>query len=47
MSNIDGMKILKDSQAAKDLLEKAKNQLTVAAKGVVEDIKKGLGDFGK
>ena len=37
----------KDSQAAKDLLEKAKNQLTAAAKGVVEDIKKGLGDFGK
>ena len=37
----------KDSQAAKDLLEKAKNQLTAAAKGAVEDVKKGLSDFGK
>ena len=37
----------KDSQAAKDLLEKAKSQLTGAAKGAMEDVEKGLGDFGK
>ena len=37
----------KDSQAARDLLDKAKSQLTAAAKGAVEDVKKGFGDFGK
>ena len=36
-----------DSQAAKDLLERAKNELTAAAKGAMEDVKKGFGDFGK
>ena len=33
----------KDSQAAKDLLEKAKNALTAAAKAKLGEAKKGLG----
>lgn len=37
----------KDSQAAKDLLEKAKKALTEAAEGAVEDVKNKIGDFGK
>jgi hypothetical protein len=37
----------KDSQEAKDLLEKAKQKLVEAAKGAAEDMKKKLGDIGK
>ncbi|MCK4859218.1 MAG: hypothetical protein KAS87_01530 [Candidatus Omnitrophica bacterium] len=37
----------KDSQAAKDLLEKAKDALASQVKGAAEDVKKRLGDFGK
>lgn len=37
----------KDSQEAKDLLEKAKDQLAALAEGAMEDAKKGLEDFGK
>lgn len=37
----------KDSQAAKDLLQKAKDALASAAKGVAEDVKKKLPGFGQ
>jgi uncharacterized lipoprotein YehR (DUF1307 family) len=37
----------KDSQAARDLLDKARNQLAAAVKGAAEDAKKGLSGFGK
>lgn len=42
LANLD-----KDSQQAKDLLEKAKSALSSAAKSAVEDVKKDLGSFGK
>lgn len=37
----------KDSQAAKDLLQKAKDALTAQAKSAVEDAKKKISGFGK
>jgi len=37
----------KDSQAAKDLLDKAKEALASAAKGAVEDVKKSLPGLGQ
>ena len=37
----------KDSQAAKDLLEKAKDALVAQAGGAIEDIKKGFSGFGE
>ena len=36
-----------DSAVAKDLLSKAKEQLTAAAQGAVDEAKKGFADFGK
>ncbi len=37
----------KDSNVAKNLIEKAKNELRVQATSKVEDVKNALGDFGK
>ena len=37
----------KDSQSAKDLIEKAKAALEAKAKSAVEDVKGALGDFSK
>ena len=37
----------RDSQAAKDLLQKAKDALTAQAKSAVEDAKKKFSGFGK
>lgn len=37
----------KDSQAAQDLLQKAKNALASAAKSAAEDVKKKLPGFGQ
>jgi hypothetical protein len=37
----------KDSQAAKDLIQKAKDQLTAQAQSMVDEAKKGLSGFGK
>ncbi|NQT95320.1 MAG: hypothetical protein HQ572_02615 [Candidatus Omnitrophica bacterium] len=37
----------KNSVAAKDLLEKAKEQLKAQAQGMLDEAKKGFGDFSK
>lgn len=36
-----------ESQAAKDLLEKAKDQITAKAQGMLDEAKKGFSGFGK